>query len=189
MKVATLFMVAITFIVAGCTSDPAAMHIAKGIDWDNRPIPADPKHLTILGPHGVAHFTVPLGWHIAQQPSSNGFSYTLARLGTFQPPYIIVELETKERAHLSQTELHTAHLDDIHTNFPAASRRPVGSIVLCDGRLLTLEEYMEGDVPELVAFQPEHGFATAFYLKSEEGTERHRGSFEELLRSYHVEAR
>ena len=158
------------------------------LDWDNRPLPADARHLTIAAPTGAIHFTVPTGWHIAHQPALNSPSYSLSRSGTFQPPYLTVTLQTRDASRSSQASLHAEHLAGAQTEFSATRRRPAGAVRAADGRSLAIYEYFGGDGQSWAAFVPERGFVTAFFLSAEtaEGIKPNQTSFEELLRSYYV---
>src|SRR5678815_790975 len=194
MEVPSILILLTAFALTSCqtTDGPPftdADLVAKRIDYDHRPLPADPKHLTIQGPDGAIHFTVPAGWHIAHQPSPNFPSYSLTHVGTFGDlPFLTVTLETGNRGRLSEEGSHEAYLRSIHSNFPSAYRRPAGIVALPDGRLVAIEKYLSGDVPELAAFVAEEGYVTAFFLIAEtlEGIKRDRKSFERLIRSYHV---
>jgi hypothetical protein len=100
MEVPSILILLTAFALTSCqtTDGPPftdADLVAKRIDYDHRPLPADPKHLTIQGPDGAIHFTVPAGWHIAHQPSPNFPSYSLTHVGTFGDlPFLTVTLET-----------------------------------------------------------------------------------------------
>lgn len=161
--------------------------IARGIDWDNRPLPADRNNLSIIGPTGEVRFTVPNGWHIQDQPGLNKPSYTLTHDGTFgNLPFLRVELLVEERGRLSESRSHQARLGDIHTNFPSARMRPVGSVKLADGRSIRIVEYVHGDVPEYASFVAEKDCVTAVFLSAEDATalKHNRTAFEAVLRSY-----
>ena len=195
MKLPSVFILLTGFALTSChtTDRPPytdAERVAKRIDYDNRPLPADPKHLKIQRPDGAVYFTVPAGWHIAFQPSPNFPKYTLTHVSTFgNPPFLSVTLEIGNTGRLSEKASHQAYLKHIHGTFPSAYCRPAGTVTLPDGRLVAIEEYLSGDVPELAAFVPENGYVTAFVLKAEsaDGIKRDRNSFELLLQSYYVQ--
>ena len=197
MKSQKNIILALVFIVTSChpthVSDEAAHgmsvtdRIARGLDWDNRSLPADRKHLAINGPLGAIHFSVPDGWHIQSQSMLNGPRYTLVHAGTFgYLPMMSVELETGERGHLSESRFHQERLGDIQTNFPSAYKRTAGAVSLADGRSIEIVEYVKGDGAELASYVPEKGHVSAFYLHAESATDlmQNRAAFESVLKSY-----
>lgn len=200
MKFKEKITFAITLIATSCHTTnvrdeaPRGMsttdRIARGLDWDNRTLPKNRKHLEIKGPIGVIHFEVPEGWHIQSQPVLNGPRYTLTLTGTFgNLPIMTVELETDERGHLSETQSHQERLDDIQTNFPSAYKQRAGSVRLANGRSIEIVEYANGDGAELASYVPEKGHVSAFHLQAESASEliRNRAAFESVLKSYQAE--
>ena len=197
MRVWHSIVLAHVIIVTGCHTanvsqgNSARMtieeRIARGIDWDNRPLPKDRKNLAISWPSSSIRFTVPEGWHIQNQPGLNALRYTLTYDGTFgNLPFLTVEIITEERGRISESRSHQERLGDIRTNFPSAKMQPIGTTKLSDGRSIQIVEYVGRDVPEIASFVPEKGYVTAFILTADnkETLKDSRSTFESILRSY-----
>jgi hypothetical protein len=164
-----------------------AERLQKGIDWDNRPLPKDRKNLSIAAPEGTVRFIAPDGWHIQDQPGFNKLSYTLTHEGTFGDiPSIRVEMFTGFAKDYYKKRPYHTRLNDIHSNFPSAKFKYLGSVSLADGRAVEVAEYIDGDVPELTAFITESDYITSFTLLAHDRTTlmNNRSSFEAVIKSY-----
>lgn len=114
-------------------------------------------------------------------------SYTFRREdGGGVGPFIAIEMLDGFLWEYHKDRPYHSRLSNLHTNFPSATMRFIGSVLLQDGRNIRIAEYIDGDGAELGAFVNESRHIVSFMLWSEDRTTlmENRADFEKVLRSY-----